>query len=246
MKNSVKYLFVLAALLGGALASSASVFAEDSDSTTPPPTKETPEGFVSLFDGKTLEGWDGNSKFWSVENGCITGRSSEDNPVPYSTYIVWKGEPVKDFTLLVDFCVPGEGNSGIEYRAWKDDARDHGLNGYQADISPGDIMGIFYGEALGEIIAWRGESAKFDANGNKTIEKFGDAAEIGKSINMHGWNTYRVEARGNRFTEYINDVKTTELVDERPDSPKEGIFGLQIHPGPPMFFQFKNIFLKTY
>ena len=70
--------------------------------------------------------------------------------------------------------------------------------------------------------------------------------KIAKSIKMTGWNTYRVEARGNRFTEYINDVKTSELVDERASSPKTGIFGLQIHPGPPMFFQYKNIFLKTY
>ncbi len=240
MKFLMKYLLVLAVIT-----STDALFAENPNATAPP-IKEPPQGFVSLFDGKTLEGWDGDPKFWSVEDGCITGRSTEDHPVPYSTYIVWKGKPVNNFTLLVDFCVPGEGNSGVEYRAWEDETRDHGLNGYQADISPGEIMGILYGEALGEIIAWRGESAKFDVDGNKTIKKFGDAAEIGKSINMHGWNTYRVEAMDNKFVEYINDVKTAELLDERPNSPKEGVFGLQIHPGPPMFFQFKNIFLKTY
>ncbi|MBQ9873869.1 MAG: DUF1080 domain-containing protein [Thermoguttaceae bacterium] len=216
------------------------------DSPTPPPTKEAPEGFVSLFDGKTLDGWEGDPQFWSVENGCVTGRSSEEHKVPYSTFLVWKGKPVGDFTLLADFYIAPGGNSGIEYRAWKDESRDNGLNGYQADICPGDIMGILYGEALGEIIAWRGESAKFDADGNKTIKRFGDAQEIAKSIKMDSWNTYRVEARGNRFEEYINDVKTSELVDERPNAPKEGIFGLQIHPGPPSFFQYKNIFLKTY
>ena len=246
MKVPIKSLFVLLALLCVGLTASAASFAQDANAVVaPPPTKEVPEGFVSLFDGKTLEGWDGSEKFWSVEDGCITGRSSEDNPVSYSTFLIWKGEPVKDFTLLVDFCISSQGNSGIEYRAWKDDAREHGLNGYQADISPGDIMGILYGEALGEIIAWRGEAAKFDVDGNKTIEKFADAAEIGKSINMHGWNTYRIEARGNKFASYVNDVKTTELVDERGYSPKEGVFGLQMHPGPPMIVQYKNIFLKT-
>lgn len=243
MKRSIPSL-TLALTIASVLFVSGASFA--ADAVVPPPTKETPEGFVSLFDGKTLNGWEGNSKYWSVENGCITGRSSKENPVPYSTFLVWQGKPVGDFTLLADFYMAPDGNSGIEYRAWKDNAREFGLNGYQADISQGDIMGILYGEALGEIIAWRGESAKFDADGNKTIVKFGDAAEIAKSINMNGWNTYRIEARGNRFEEYINDVKTSELLDERANFPKDGIFGLQIHPGPPMFFQYKNLFLKTY
>lgn len=242
MKRSIKGMSVVLTFAIAGLVCSGALFAQDE---TPPPTKEAPEGFVSLFDGKSLEGWEGNDKYWSVENGCITGRSTEDNPVPYSTFLIWKGKPVGDFTLLADFRMVS-GNSGIEYRAWKDERREFGLNGYQADISAGDIMGILYGEALGEIIAMRGESAKYDKDGVKTIEKFGDPAEIAKSIKMTGWNTYRVEARGNRFTEYINDVKTSELVDERASSPKTGIFGLQIHPGPPMFFQYKNIFLKTY
>lgn len=214
------------------------------DSTKTPADKEPPTGFIALFDGKTLDNWKGDPVYWSVENGCITGRSTAETPVPYSEYLVWQGEPVRDFTLLVDFCIVS-GNSGIEYRAWKDEERNFGLNGYQADICPGDIMGILYGEALGEIIATRGQCAHFDAQGNKTIENFGDPNEIAKAIHMNGWNTYRIEARGNRFTEYINDVKTSELIDERPNAPKDGIFGLQIHPGPPMFFQFKNIFLKV-
>ncbi|MGI6401050.1 MAG: 3-keto-disaccharide hydrolase [Thermoguttaceae bacterium] len=246
MKNIFQIFFVamICAIVGFVTAPFLS--AQDATDVELPATKETPEGFVSLFDGKTLDGWEGSDKFWSVENGCITGRSSEENPVPYSTYLVWQGEPVGDFTLLVDFRMTDGGNSGIQYRAWKDESREFGLNGYQADISPGPIMGILYGEALGEIIAWRGEAAKFDKDGNKTVEKFGDAEEIGKSIRMTGWNTYRIEARGNHFTEYINDVKTSSLVDEREISPKTGIFGLQIHPGPPMFFQYKNIFLKKY
>ena len=244
-KHAIQLLRVVLALAVVALASTSVLFAQETSSLdSPPPTKETPEGFVSLFDGKTLDGWKGAEKYWSVEDGCITGRSTPETPVPYSMYLVWQGKPVGDFTLLADFRIAEGGNSGIEYRAWKDDSREFGLNGYQADICPGDIMGILYGEGLGEIIATRGELATFDKAGNKTIKKFGDASEIAKSIRMTGWNTYRVEARGNRFTEYINDVKTAELVDEREKSPKEGIFGLQIHPGPPSFFQYKNIFLK--
>ncbi len=202
-----------------------------------------PEGFIALFDGETLNGWKGDSKFWSVANGCIVGRSTPETPVPYSEYLVWQGEPVGDFDLYADFRVH-VGNSGIEYRAWADPKRNFGLNGYQADINPGDIMGILYGEALGEIIAWRGQSARFAPDGKKTIEQFGNAAEIAKSIKMNGWNTYKIEARGNRFVQYINGVKTSELVDERPNAPKAGIFGLQIHPGPPSHFEYKNIYLK--
>lgn len=246
MKYIVRSLFFALSVLSVCLYASSTIFAQNAETVVPPPTKEVPEGFVSLFDGKTMNGWAGSPKYWSVENGCITGRSTEKDPVPYSTFLVWQGKPIKDFTLLVDFYMSPNGNSGIEYRAWKDNTREFGLNGYQADICQGDIMGIVYGEALGEIIAWRGESAKFDVDGNKTIVKFAESSEIAKSINMNGWNTYRIEARNNRFEEYINDVKTSELVDEREYHPKEGIFGLQIHPGPPMFFQYKNIFLKTY
>ena len=218
----------------------AAAFADDPNKI--PETKKAPEGFVSLFDGKTLENWYGDPRFWSVEDGCITCKSTPDVTVPYSEYLVWDGEPVGDFTLIADFRITS-GNSGIEYRAWKDDARDFGLNGYQADICPGEIMGLLYGEALGEIIAWRGEKARFDAKGEKTVERVADAAEIAKSINMKGWNTYRVVAKGNTFAQYINDVKTSELVDERPNAPLKGVFGLQAHPGEPMNVQY-NIFLK--
>lgn len=243
---NLKYLAFLFVIIGIGMGGNDNLYADETNAPAPPPTKNAPEGFVSLFDGKTLNGWQGNPRYWSIENDCITGRSSTDAPVPYSTFLVWQGKPVKDFTLLVDFYISPGSNSGIEYRAWKDDAREFGLNGYQADICQGDIMGILYGEALGEIVAWRGESVKFDVKGNKSIVKFADSVEIAKSIKMNGWNTYRIEARGNRFEEYINDVKTSELVDERSCSPKEGIFGLQIHPGPPMFVQYKNIFLKTH
>ncbi|MBR5242769.1 MAG: DUF1080 domain-containing protein, partial [Thermoguttaceae bacterium] len=161
-----------------------------------------PEGCVALFDGKTLDGWKGDPAFWSVANGCIVGRSTPETPVPYSEYLVWQGKPVGDFDLYVDFRVHA-GNSGVEYRAWADPERNFGLNGYQADINPGDIMGILYGEALGVIIAWRGQAARFSKDGQKTIEQFGDAAEIAKSIKMNDWNTYKIEARGNRFVQYI-------------------------------------------
>lgn len=227
------------------VAATLSAASEPTNPNDPPETIAPPDGFVALFDGKSLDGWTGDAKYWSVVNGCIVGRSTEKTPVPHSEYLVWNGYPVGNFILIADFQVDA-GNSGIEYRAWKDPARNFGLNGYQADVCPGDIMGLLYGEALGEIIAWRGEHVHFDKDGKKTVERFATVEEIAKSIKMNGWNRYLIEARGNRFVQYINDVKTAELVDERPNAPKTGIFGLQIHPGPPMQFRYKNIFLKSF
>ena len=97
-----------------------------------------------LFNGKDLTGWEGDNKFWSVEDGVITGRTTKDNPAKHNTFLVWKGGTVKDFELHVWFKIDG-GNSGVQYRS--KELPDHVVAGYQADIvDEGPYTGILYEE----------------------------------------------------------------------------------------------------
>ena len=76
------------------------------------------DGFVTIFDGKTLDGWDGDPKFWSVENGPITGKTTPENPTKGNTFIVWKDGKTANFELVLEFKFEG-GNSGIQYRSFR-------------------------------------------------------------------------------------------------------------------------------
>ena len=71
---------------------------------------------MSLFDGVSLKGWDGNPKFWRVEDGAIVGESTPTNPSGNS-YIVYRDLEAKDFTLKFEIKVEGNGGSGIQYRS---------------------------------------------------------------------------------------------------------------------------------
>src|SRR5688500_7142001 len=73
-------------------------------------------GFVSLFNGKNLGKWDGDPRFWSVEDGAITGRTTAQNPAERNTFLVWRGGEVRDFELRLRVLISGENNSGIQYR----------------------------------------------------------------------------------------------------------------------------------
>ena len=208
-------------------------------------------GEKSLFDGKTLNGWDGNPQHWSVEEGAIVGENTKENPTKGNTFLIWKGGVLKDFDLTLDYKIDG-GNSGIQYRSFVKPGKHDGwrIGGYQADLEAGDkYSGICYGEAFRGILSMRGEKTTLTLNDKgklqKKIEKFGDTNEIGKSVKKGEWNKYRIVAKGFHFTQYINGVKTTELIDNDEKTRRaDGLLAFQVHQGPPMKVYFKNIVLK--
>jgi hypothetical protein len=204
------------------------------------------EAAKQLFNGKDLSGWEGDTTFWSVEDGVIIGRTTPEKPTKKNTFLIWKGGTVGDFELTLKYKIDG-GNSGIQYRS--KDMGDHVVSGYQADIVAGDpdkYSGILYEEKGRGILAERGQAVTITNEKDRAKEKFADGAELAKAIKKGDWNEYKITARGNHLVHEINGAKTIDVKDnESAKAAKEGILALQIHTGPPMTIQFKDIALKT-
>jgi hypothetical protein len=200
--------------------------------------------FQALFDGKSLTGWDGNPKFWSAKDGTIVGQTTRDNPTAGNTFLIWRGGELKDFELHVKFKIVG-GNSGIQFRSV--DKGNHVVHGYQADIDSGDTyIGILYEEGGRGILAQRGEKVEIAADGKKTVTgKTGESKEIAAAVKKEDWNDYVIIAKGNQLIQKINGLATVEVIDNESSKAKgSGILALQLHAGPPMTVQFKDIMLK--
>jgi hypothetical protein len=213
---------------------------------------------TTLFNGKDLTGWEGNSELWSVKDGTITGVTTAEKPLKHNTFLVWKGGTVGDFDLTVKYRIE-KGNSGIQYRSKVEKPGEMGpiISGYQADFEAGKTYsGILYEERGRGILAKRGEKTtikpveKDPANAKSTDFKVEVTGEVGKSdeiqasIKNEDWNEYRIVAKGNRLQHFINGKPTVDVTDETTVGAKEGVLALQIHQGPPMVVQFKDFELK--
>ncbi|MDX1950586.1 MAG: family 16 glycoside hydrolase [Verrucomicrobiota bacterium] len=202
-------------------------------------------GFKSIFNGKDLSGWDGNPKFWSVKDGAINGTTTKENPTSGNTFLIWRDGTVDDFVLRLKFKIVG-GNSGIQYRS-----KDFGnwvVGGYQADFEAGETFsGILYEERMERgIMAQRGEKVLWNEEGKKEVTgSVGDSKEIQAAIKKEDWNDYEIIAQGSHLVHKINGKTTVEVLDK--DKKRQvfsGILALQLHAGPPMNVQFKDIQLK--
>ncbi len=218
-------------------------------------------GFKNLFNGKDLNGWEGNTTLWSVQDGAILGKtgSDGDSKITHNTFLVWKGGEVGDFELRLSYKIVG-GNSGIQYRSKVTEAGKFGpiVAGYQADFEAGKTYsGILYEDRGRGILAQRGQKTvikevEVQKNGKKekqtkveVVGKVGESDDIQAKIKNEDWNDYVVIARGNHLQHFINGVQTIDVVDEQESkAAKTGILALQIHTGPAMTVQFKNIRIK--
>lgn len=211
-------------------------------------TEQEEDGFVSIFDGESLEGWSGNPDLWSVSDGAITGTTTAETGLKKNQFITWTGGELKDFELRLKFKIAG-GNSGIQFRSKP--VGEEGafrVHGYQADIDSGmRYMGILFEEGGRRILAERSKKVEITAEGKKeVVGTTGDDAEITAAIDAAGWNEYVIRADGNHITQSINGKLCVDLVDHQSDkAAKSGILAFQIHVGPPMVVQFKDIRLKT-
>jgi len=199
----------------------------------------------NLFNGKDLTGWKGLD-FWSVEDGCITGRTTKEKPTKGNTFLVWQGGEIGDFEFTFKYKIVG-GNSGVQYRSKVVDEKGYVVAGYQADFEAGKTYsGILYEEKGRGILAQRGQKTVIKEGSKKpeVTGEVGKSAEIQAKIKAEDWNEYRIVAQGGHLQHFINGVQTVDVTDETAVGAKKGILALQLHAGPAMVVQFKDLVLK--
>jgi len=203
----------------------------------------------NLFNGKDLTGWKGLD-FWSVEDGCITGRTTKEKPTKGNTFLVWQGGEIGDFEFTFKYKIVG-GNSGVQYRSKVVDEKAFVVSGYQADFEAGKTYsGILYEEKGRGILAQRGQKTVIkdgEKPGKAKVEvtgEVGKSAEIQAKIKAEDWNEYRIVAQGGHLQHFINGVQTVDVTDQTAVGAKKGILALQLHAGPAMVVQFKDLVLK--
>jgi hypothetical protein len=209
------------------------------------PVHAQEEGYESLFNGKDLSDWKGDMSRWRVEDGAITGYTTPDNLLKYNTFLIWKGGEPADFELRLKYKIVG-GNSGVQYRSKVVDPDKFVVSGYQADIdSSPRYTGMNYEEKGREFLARRGWRVEIAEDGKKTETKIGDADKLQAKVKQEDWNDYTIVAKGNRLTHIINGEVMSEVIDNQKDkAAKAGVIALQVHQGPAMKVQFKDIQLK--
>ena len=225
--------------------------AQESKPQTLPPE---PQGMEKLFNGKDLDGWDGDPKLWSVKDGVIRGETTKENPARGNTFLIHKGAPAGDFDLRFSVRCSSTNNSGIQYRSrhvTEGNVRNKWVvRGYQGEIRNEDdlpnVSGFIYDEGgkrgrlclVGEQAVWE--------NGKKTVTGQTCTAEQYKgAFRVDGWNEYVVIAKGDRIRQFINGVPTVDFTDKEAGlALAEGVIALQLHAGSPMWVEFKDVRLK--
>ena len=221
------------------------------------------KGFVKIFDGKTLDGWKGDANYWRVEDGSLVGEITPATVLKTNSFIIWQGGKPADFELRLEFKITKAGNSGINYRSIQLTDVPNALKGYQADIDGANrYTGQNYEERARTTLAYRGEIVtveKFDAAEalknyqknnawlhRKVTGSLGTSDALQTKINSENWNTCRIVAKGNRLQHYINDILMSDVTDlDEVNGKRDGLLGVQVHVGPPMKVEYRNIMLKN-
>jgi hypothetical protein len=202
--------------------------------------------FAPIFNGKDLDGWEGEPGYWSVEDGLLTGKTTAERPLDHATYLFWRGGKPADFELRAVYRFVGnDGNSGINFRSQELPKWD--VKGYQADMEAGpNYTGILYECNQREIMTQRGQKVVIAEDGRREVATLAPSAELQKYISKNDWNEYVIIARGPEIILKVNGHVTSHVIDrEKGRAACAGCITLQVHPGPPMKVQFKDIRIKV-
>ena len=246
MQKRRTFLSRLAGLAAAPLMAQSAYVPKQSDRPEP---LETEAGFVSMFDGKSLKGWDGDPQYWRVEDGAITGEITPETVVKSNTFIIWNGGKPKDFELKVDYRITSAGNSGINYRSVVipdpvTPTNKFAMRGYQCDIDGQNrYTGQNYEEKGRLFHALRGQvTQRVDGRKPILLSTFPDPKEFITA----DWNAVHLIIRGNTLIHMINGhLMCMVMDDDAPHRAMEGQIGVQVHVGPPMKVSYRNFRLKT-
>jgi hypothetical protein len=218
-------------------------------------------GFTSMFDGKTLKGWKGDTHFWKVENGAIVGEETEADKslLKANTFLVWQDGQPSNFILEAKYKISKSGNSGVQYRSEMVSGVPFGMKGYQLDIDGGNVYtGQNYEERARTILAFPGQKVKLPevtgpvneyAKRNQWTESILEGSlgsrDSLRSLIHDGWNSIKIVANGNHLQHYINGVLMCDVTDNDIANRKSsGLIGLQLHAGHVMRVEFKDLKIK--
>jgi len=185
--------------------------------------KSPEEGFVSIFNGKDLKGWEGDLKLWKVVDGHLVG----DSPGIKKNEFLATEKTYSDFELRLEFKLhKGVGNTGIQFRSKRDPSSSE-VSGYQADVGE-KYWGCLYDEH----------------RRNKVLVQA--PPELEKSLKKDEWNTYLIRAEGDHITLKINDVTTVDYKEQEPADKiaRSGMIAVQVHSGGPLKVEFRNLRIK--
>lgn len=215
----------------------------------------------SIFNGQNLDGWDGDQRFWRVENGMIIGEVTDQNvaELKQNTFLIWKGGKPANFELIATYRISKEGNSGIQYRSEMVDGIPYAMKGYQIDIDGANqYTGQNYEERARAIIAYPGQRVTMpkvkgtlqdhvinNAWSATIIDQVIEQRDSVRALIHDSWNTIKVIAKNNHLQHYINGTLVCDITDDDVANRKlSGLIGLQLHAGHVMQVAFKDIQLK--
>lgn len=197
----------------------------------------------SLFNGKDLDGWDGDPALWRVVDGVIVGTCSGPESPKHNDFLIWRGGTVTDFELTVVMRVKGDNNSGIQYRSRPlPEVGPWAISGYQCDVHPAvQHTGMTYEEKGRGIFGLNGQSVVLDPEGQRWLV----AEHEPVAVDVSEWNTYTVEARGNRLVHRINGKLSSELTDhDAKTRALEGLLAFQLHSGNANTVEIREVSLR--
>ena len=210
-------------------------------------------GFQTIFDGKSLAGWEGNTTYWRAENGSLIGEITADTVIKSNTFVIWRGGTTGDFELKLDYRITEGGNSGINYRSVVvpdpvTPANKFAMRGYQYDFDGRHRYdGNNYEEKGRLFLAVRGQiSHVVGGRPPVVLSSFANTDDLA-SVATSDWNGAHIIARGNTATHMLNGrLMSVTIDDDAPNRRLEGLLGMQVHVGPPMKVEYRNIRMKRW